>query len=490
MTESNLAHDLRPKPAPDDLELPTLPDVIDRAGYPLEALGELLGSTARAIATTMQAPPEIAAHAVLSVAAFAAQDKADVAMDGRIYPLSLFMLTVAESGDRKSACDKVASRPLEHWQRERALEYRTALKQYHDEKAVYDATHRQLVNDKKKAPGDKAAALARLIPPVVPAEPIVIAQEPTLEGLQRSFRRGKPSQALFSDEGGQFFGGHAMNPDNMLKTIAGLSKYWDGAAIFRTRAADGETSGMWGRRLSIHLQVQPRVASGVLSDRMLLEQGLLARFLIAESRTLAGSRLYKPEDANQHPAVVRFHQRIAELLEHESCTGEDGGLELPHLRPDDDATALWVDSYNRTEVAQARGALLEIVKPHASKAAEQVLRLAGVFAVLEGAQAITQEQMGRAWTLATYYLQNALRAAQLAEQDHAHRQARELLEWLKAEPGARATIKHMQKCAPAKLRKRVADLRAMLALLEGAAAVRVIEHNSRGHASAWEVVPA
>ncbi len=489
MTHFNLAQDLRPKPTPHDLELPTLPDVIDRAAYPLEALGELLGGTARAISTTMQAPPEIAAQAVLSVAAFAAQDKADVVMDGRVYPLSLFILTVAESGDRKSACDRVASRPLEHWQRERALDYRTALKQYHDEKAVYDATHRQLVNDKKKTPGDKAIALAGLTPPVVPPEPIVIAQEPTLEGLQRSFRRGRPSQALFSDEGGQFFGGHAMNPENALKTIAGLSKYWDGAAIFRTRAADGETSAMWGRRLSIHLQVQPRVAAGVLSDRMLLEQGLLARFLVAESRSLAGSRLYAPKDANQHPVVVRFHQRITALLEYEPSTGEDGGLELPQLRPDDDATALWVDSYNRTEMAQARGALLEIVKPHASKAAEQALRLAGVFAVLEGTQAITEEQMGRAWTLATYYLQNALRAAQLAEQDHAHRQARELLEWLKTEPGGRATIDHMQKRLPHKLRKKVADLRALLALLEGAAAVRVIEQNTRGLASAWEVVP-
>ena len=488
MTDNTLVLDMRAKPMAGDLEIPTLPDVIEREPYPVEALGKLLGNAACAIAKTMQAPSEIAAHAVLSVAAFAAQDKADVMMDGRRYPVSLFLLTVAESGDRKSACDKVASLPLERCQRERALEYRAALKQYQDEKSVYEATYRQLVNDKRKDPGEKAADLAKLAPPEVPPEPIVIAQEPTLEGLQRSFRRGRPSQALFSDEGGQFFGGHAMNPDNMLKTIAGLSKYWDGAPVFRMRATEGETSGMWGRRLSIHLQVQPRVAAAVLADRMLLEQGLLARFLIASAKTIAGSRLYKPQDASQHPDVQRFHRRIAGLLEHEPHTAEDGGLELPTLRPDEEAATVWEENYNGTEKAQAPGLVLEIVKPNASKAAEQALRLAGVFGVLEGTHAITRDQMERGWRLALYYLQNALRSAQLAEQDHAHRQALELLDWLKAEPKGRATIDHIQKRAPHKLRTRVKQLRALLELLEAASAVRVIEHNSQGRASVWEVV--
>lgn len=495
MTDSNLAHDLRPKPAPDDLELPTLPEVADRKAYPLDALGELLGSAARDIAKCIMAPPELAAQSVLSIAAFAAQDKANVGIDGRTYPLSLFALTVAESGDRKSACDRVASRPLEQWQREHAREHRTALKKYHDEKDAYDAVRRKIASDgkKHKTQSEKVSALAALTPPVRPTEPLVIAQEPTLEGLQRSFRLGRPSQALFNDEGGQFFGGHAMNKDNMLKTIAGLSKYWDGAPIYRTRAAEGETSAMYERRLSVHLLVQPRVAADVLSDRMLLEQGLLARFLIAESRTLAGTRLMKEDqerherDAEQQPSVQRFQQRIAGLLEIEPCLAEDGGLELPCLTLDERAYSLWVHFYNETEREQGPGRELEIVKPHASKTAEQALRLAGVFAVLEDTQAITRDQMQRAWTLAIYYLLNALRSAQLAEQDHAHRQARELLEWLRAEPGARATIDHMQKRLPHKLRRKVADLRAMLALLEGNAAVRVIEHNTRGDACAWEV---
>ena len=96
--------------------------------------------------------------------------------------------------------------------------------------------------------------LSNLFPPEPPPEPTIISQDPILEGLQKSFRLGLPSQALLNDEGAQFFGDHSMNKENMEKTIAGLSKYWDGALIVRTRAALGESVTKFDRRLSIHLR--------------------------------------------------------------------------------------------------------------------------------------------------------------------------------------------------------------------------------------------
>ena len=51
----------------------SMPRVIGRAIYPVEALGGLLGEAAREVADNVQAPLEIAAHAVLSVASFVAK---------------------------------------------------------------------------------------------------------------------------------------------------------------------------------------------------------------------------------------------------------------------------------------------------------------------------------------------------------------------------------------------------------------------------------
>jgi hypothetical protein len=483
-----LTRDLAPKSVPEDLSPPHLPDVADRIAYPLDALGPLLGSAAKAIADSVQAPAEIAAHAILAVAAFAAQDKANITMDGRTYPLSLFLLTIAESGDRKSACDKVASQPLDTWQRERAQAHRTALKQYLDEQDVYHGERRAAVG-KKGSAADKAAALEALIEPEAPPEPIVICQEPTLEGLQRSFRQGWPSQALFNDEGGQFFGGYAMNPDNALKTIAALSKYWDGAPIVRTRAAKGESAAMYDRRLSIHLQAQPRVAASVLSDRLLQEQGMLARFLVAEAHTLAGTRLYRSVNPFQGLEVQRFHRRVSDLLAHVPETAEGGGLVLPSLQLTEAATNLWVASYNRTEIEQAPGALLELIKPAASKAAENALRLAGVFAVLEGSPAVTAEQVQRAWTLAAYYLQNTLRVAQLAESNAIEHAAHEVLAWLKGRVDGAATIEELGKLlTPKRHRKSVAHIRTLLGFLVDVGYVQMTAINNRLQPSAWKVV--
>ncbi|MCP5164799.1 MAG: DUF3987 domain-containing protein [Pseudomonadales bacterium] len=481
------AHDMAPKVIPEELAPPRLPEVAERLSYPLDMLGPLLGGAARAIADAIQAPPEIAAHSVLSVAAFAAQDKANIVMDGRKSPLSLFLLTVAESGDRKTACDRVASEPLTRWQRDRAEAHRRALKQYQDEADIYEVLRREAL--KKKCTADKAAALEALKSPEPPPEPMVICQEPTLEGLQRSFRHGWPSQALFNDEGGQFFGGHAMNPENALKTIAGLSRYWDASPIVRTRAAKGESAAMYDRRLSIHLQAQPRVAAAVLADRMMQEQGILARFLVAEARTLAGTRLYRQVNPYECREVQQFHQCMESLIAHSPYMDEGGGLILPEMRLTEEAAELWVETYNRTEQAQAPGAILELVKPSASKAAENALRLAGVFAVLEGTQAVTPEQITRAWRLAQYYLNGTLRAAQLAEHNAAENAAHEVLDWLKGREGSRATIEEMGKLLPRPHRKSVARTRAMMALLVEAGRVQVTANNNRGEPAGWEVLP-
>jgi hypothetical protein len=462
-------------------------EVIDKVEYPIEALGEILGDAAKAIAEGVQTPPEIAAHSVLAVAAFAAQDKANVSMDGRVIPISLFLLTIAESGDRKSACDKVASVPLETWQREGIKDHVDKLQEYKNRQDVYD-TERKLILGNKKPGQEKAQELENLSPPESPLEPIAICQEPTLEGLQRSFRIGRPSQALFNDEGAQFFGGHSMNKDNMTKTIAGLSKYWDGSPIIRTRSAQGESVSMFDRRLSIHLQAQPVITDKVLNNPILMAQGWLARFLIADSDSKAGTRLYRAVNANEHPAVLKFHSNIGALLTHVPATHDGGGLDLPSLNLSPDAKAYWVQAYDNVERSLLAGGLFEQIKPIASKAGENTLRLAGVFAIVEDTAEITESQVSRAWHLMMYYLQSMLRTTQLGEVSRLERDTLEVLQWLKRQEGVSCTIKEMQKrITPARHRKSVGHIRIIMAGLVQAMAVEVTDYNSKSEPCAWVV---
>lgn len=63
---------------------------------------------------------------------------------------------------------------------------------------------------------------------------------------------------LFLVEGGRFIGGHAMNPDNLLRTAAALSGLWSAVPMDRVRSGDGAIK-LYGRRLAVHLMVQPGV---------------------------------------------------------------------------------------------------------------------------------------------------------------------------------------------------------------------------------------
>ena len=80
-----------------------------------------------------------------------------------------------------------------------------------------------------------------------------------------------------------------MNAENKLKTAAALSDLWDRGLVKRLRAGDGAEI-LPGRRVSLHLMAQPDVAAILLSDRLLLEQGLLSRLLVTAPDTTAGTR--------------------------------------------------------------------------------------------------------------------------------------------------------------------------------------------------------
>jgi hypothetical protein len=83
------------------------------ADYPVDALGPILSSAAKAIRDKVQAALAICAQSALAVAALAVQAHANVVLpNGHAKPISLFFIGVAASGDRKSACDTEALAPI------------------------------------------------------------------------------------------------------------------------------------------------------------------------------------------------------------------------------------------------------------------------------------------------------------------------------------------------------------------------------------------
>ncbi|MGH8384763.1 MAG: DUF3987 domain-containing protein, partial [Pseudomonas sp.] len=154
--------------------------------YPAEALGDLLGPAVERLAEVIGVPCAMAAQSVLASAALVSQGHANVQLDGRTYPLSLYLLTVASSGDRKSAVDHQALRAARDWERQQWTLYAAKLKAYRAASSVM--ANPKTSTERAEAKGGELSE---------PVPPRLIIAEPTIEALVKSLCQGLPSMGLF-----------------------------------------------------------------------------------------------------------------------------------------------------------------------------------------------------------------------------------------------------------------------------------------------------
>lgn len=428
---------LKPTPFVDEGPQPLVREIPRGDPYPVHALGPLRAAV-EAVQATTQAPVAIAAQSALSVASLAVQGHADVQTLAGYVPTSLYCLTVAQSGERKSACDRLVMAGLRDIEKGRMASYREQVAAWEIENKLWTAKRDRLIKEAAGSKADKARAaeadLASLgAAPLHPQSPKMTTSEPTLEGLVKLFMTGQPSLGLFSDEGGGFLGGHAMNSDNRLKTVAGLSSLWGGDALDRVRAGDGAAT-LYGRRLATHLMVQPVAARPLLSDPIASGQGFLARFLITEPLSAIGTRLGSSSSNVAGVAIVAASERLSQVLAHPLPVKENNPQELEprELNLSSEAKKLLEGYYRATEMAQAPGKQLEQVKSFASKSPEQAARIAGVMTLWADLDAatVTGEVMRDAIELAQFYLSEAKRLLEAATVSQEIELAETLRRWL------------------------------------------------------------
>jgi hypothetical protein len=203
-----------------------------------------------------------------------------------------------------------------------------------------------------------------------------------------------------------------MTPEAMLRTAAGLSCLWDGETIKRVRALDGATI-LPGRRVALHLMAQPDVAAVMLSNPLLLSQGLLSRLLVTAPETSAGSRLWREPATDSGAAINRYGARILDILERpfpliEYKTNELSPRALPLAR---DARRIWIAFADNIEAQIKPDGALGPVRGLANKLPEHAARLAAVLTLVANVEApeISSEHMAAGIALAQHYAAEALR---------------------------------------------------------------------------------
>ncbi len=401
--------------------------------FPMQALSDILGGAARAIVDRVQVPAAMAAQSVLAAASLAAQGLVDIELPtGQRRPVSCFFITVAASGERKSASDGVATLPIDQREKELRQRYQGERDDYETKRDAYDAERRRILNAKNKSEREQdLGALGS--PPSRPLEPLLTCPEPTIEGLHRLLAEGQPSVGLFSDEGGQFIAGHGMSDENRLKTSAALSSLWDGDPVKRVRGGDGVVI-LPGRRVSMHLMAQPDAAARWLSDPVLADQGLLSRLLTVSPISLSGTRLWRDPDPSSGKALNRYGARLHSLFQRPlpMADGAGEGLTPRLLTFSPDARSAWQAFYNRIECQLSSDGALRSIAGLANKLAEHAARLASILAVVEDidVQVVNLDVMEAGIALAEHYASEALRLQGAALIDTTLRDAALLLDWL------------------------------------------------------------
>jgi len=445
--------------------LPLIPPPIAAADYPLDALGDMLGEAARAIVAMVQCPAELAAQSVLAAASLAAQGHADVMHPmGKAIPMSLMLVTVAESGERKSTADTLALDGIEEAARDAERSYKIAYASWRNACDANDAARAAAKKKGKDRDAIRDALDAIGSDPSPPLHPRRAVSDPNYEGLLRHMQTAHGSLAWFNNEAGQSVGGTALHDDNKLKFGAGLSKLWDGQAVDRVRAGDG-VHVLRGRRLTTHLMLQPGVAHMLLGDPLLRAQGLFSRTLICEPSSTIGQRPFRAPQEPDRTKLARYHARIRELIE-TACRHADAANELtpPALKLSSAALTVWTAFHDAVETTLAVGGSMEGIRGFGAKLAENVLRMAGVMAVVERADAIDEAHMRRAVMLGDYYAGEAVRGAERAAigADMAH--AERCRVWLTERwPSQAVTLRDFMQSAPRPRSKAKAE--TMIAIL-------------------------
>ena len=351
--------------------------------------------------------------------------------------------------------------------------------------AVWSAEHKKIEADRKHDRQSREAALSALGPaPVEPVRPLFTAPEPTVEALAKHWGTLPGSVGLFTPEGGQLTSGYGFGPEHRLKTASWLSTLWDGGGLRGFRAGDGVTD-LPGRRLAMHVMIQPDAAAMFLTDPILRDQGILSRLLLASPASLAGNRKWREPSESLDAPTRRYAAAILTAFECPASAANAAGNELTPraLTMGPDAKAAWVAFHDHIEAAMAADGALENLRDVGSKAAENAARIAGVLAIIENAEAtsISSEAMWSGCELAAWYVGEALRLSDAYRRPASLRNAFRLRDWLLSKGKREVSLREVMQYGPAPVRLKT-QAEAALANLE---AYGHVTRHGDGHGASW-----
>jgi len=431
-------------PTLNNAPLPATPALAARPTFPTTTLGPHLASAVTAVAARTQAPPELVAHHILTLAAMAAQRLISIRLPtGAQRPVSCFFVSLVGVDEGRGAAEKLIVDAARLWERAFEDEYPMRVLKHVDEGADT---------------GVKRPA---------PLPHLNLFYDPL------AFQREDRYRTYMRQSG--FFARH---PHDLIQpgafrraeaaTLCGL---WDG------KVAKPALSSPVFPRLALHLVATPRAGRAVLGDAGLDEAGLLGRMLIAAPAPCIGARTFTAaENDDPPPDFEKLLAYLGELYEKPATTHARVIAFSPA------AAARWLAFARETEEALASGGAFARIRAFAVHLPEHAARLAAVVAFMNdcGLEDLSEAHLENGIALARFYAEERASLLNLAPVLTPGEKEDLLREWLqRTHPDEVITLREMCRKGPPELRDADTLYKLMLRM-EGEGIVHAADDSFQG----------
>ena len=334
-----------------------------------------------------QAPISLISGSVLAAMALAVQAKFRVKRrEGLESPCSLAIVSICASGERKTTVDKITTKAFRDFESDQIEEYERKLTEHKAKKKIWTTQQqvfqrklkKALENDENTEKIQSNLIAHEYTEPKAPRCVRLLYNDVTSAALLHGLYTNTRSAALNEDEGARFFEGRLIND------AALINKGWDGSSLTIDRQKTGRIS-IESPRITLNLMVQPQVFSKYMERKGEDARGVgfIARWLVSRPISTQGSRQIKNSIVGKY-YQHKFNCYIKELLEHQLSIGSmenDQAETVLTFSPE--AEHEWVSIANMIEGEIKPGGFFWDARDYASKVAENIARIAGIFHVFK-----------------------------------------------------------------------------------------------------------
>lgn len=355
------------------LPKPLKPEALNYGTFSLDGFPDVLRKYLDAVCKCGQSPKEMCILPLLSTLATCVQGKCKVKQHYMDYTheLTLYTLTVAPSGDRKSPALAYFTKPL--------IEYQDRYNDIHELERKQRATERIFLENKRKsalngrnANVEVAKEMDRQLSELPPIESMSLyVTDITPEALAQAMSENEDKIAILDAEGGVLkivagmYNGGATNIDLLLKAF-------DGEPVVIRRTTSGSIT-LKRPLLSIGLLTQPDKFQEFINNREFMGKGFVHRFLFSFCRNTI-------RYSDRAPAIPKGIQEAYYDLINRLLSMPASDTVITH---DKESQLLFHDLHEYIQNQKQQGGIFEYMPSYAEKQLANALKIAAILHLCE-----------------------------------------------------------------------------------------------------------